>query len=213
MKNIYLIDTENVPSSWMSLLNADEEFKIYLFYTENALTIPYESLKLITQHIRSITMVSCKPGNNALDFQLISYLSLLLKKRIKHNYVIVSNDKGYDVVIDFWKERGFTISRMNTNLLGVPTGKVSKAKKSKPNKKNKSAKTIQYIETTFNHYIAATHPNFKVPKELYEFLSNILGAYPELQLQGIHEDFKKRFGNDKGAKHYKVCKNYIKQQY
>lgn len=221
-KNIYFVDTENVHNNWLSLLDTTEAMKIYLFYTQNTPHIPYDTLKSLTKHIRSLNMISCKPGPNALDFQLISYLSFILKKRTRHNYVIVSNDKGYDVVIDFWNERGFSISRMNTQMLGVPakkatttknTNNTKKAKKVKQKKENVPPKTKAHIQKTFIHYIAVTHPDFNPPDELFDFLTNILNAYPKLELQAIHKDFTKKFGQDLGTKYYRTSKSYMKQQY
>ena len=39
------------------------------------------------------------------------YLGYLLKTASKSNYVIVSNDGGFDAVVRFWQERGMSVSR------------------------------------------------------------------------------------------------------
>ncbi len=47
---------------------------------------------------------------NALDFQLVTYLGYLIAMAPKHNYFIVSQDKGFKSACQFWKERGINVS-------------------------------------------------------------------------------------------------------
>lgn len=115
-KKIYLVDTENVGSTWKDLLpikmGADQ---ILLFFTENSPNVSYSDLQLILQFPDHFEMIKCNPGKNGLDFQLVSYLGYLLKTASKSNYVIVSNDNGFDAVVKFWQERGMSVSRMNVH--------------------------------------------------------------------------------------------------
>ena len=115
-KKIYLVDTENVGSTWKDLLpikmGADQ---ILLFFTENSPNVSYSDLQLILQFPDRFEMIKCNPGKNGLDFQLVSYLGYLLKTASKSNYVIVSNDNGFDAVVKFWQERGMSVSRMNVH--------------------------------------------------------------------------------------------------
>ncbi|MDE7325892.1 MAG: hypothetical protein K2N63_06420 [Lachnospiraceae bacterium] len=115
-KKIYLVDTENVGSTWKDLLpikmGADQ---ILLFFTENSPYVSYLDLQLILQFPDRFEMIKCNPGKNGLDFQLVSYLGYLLKTASKSNYVIVSNDNGFDAVVKFWQERGMSVSRMNVH--------------------------------------------------------------------------------------------------
>lgn len=113
-KKVYLVDTENVGSTWKDLLPAKTGTdQILLFFTENSPYVSYTDLQLILQFPDRFEMIKCNPGKNGLDFQLVSYLGYLLKAASKANYVIVSNDCGFDAVVKFWQERGMSVSRTN----------------------------------------------------------------------------------------------------
>lgn len=108
----YLIDTENVGSSWTELLPfLGKNDEILLFYTTNSPGIPYRDLQMIMEHPFQLEMIPCNTGKNGLDFQLSSYLGYLLRSSAKARYVILSKDMGYDPLVQFWKERGAEITR------------------------------------------------------------------------------------------------------
>lgn len=112
-RKVYMVDTENVSSSWRMML--DEMTKndvLYLFYTEHSPGIGYADFREIMDSEIQPEMISCYPGKNGLDFQLVSYLGYLLKSAGKTEYFIISNDMGYDSVIHFWTEQGYKVSRM-----------------------------------------------------------------------------------------------------
>jgi hypothetical protein len=55
---------------------------------------------------------------NALDFVLDSFLGYQLARYgLSARYIIISNDKGFDHMIKFWKSYGFNISRTNRDAL------------------------------------------------------------------------------------------------
>ena len=76
-KKVYLVDTENVGAVWKHLFelaaNTDD---ILLFYTENTPFLSYNDLDFVLSYKDRFTMIKCYTGNNALDFQLVSYLGL-----------------------------------------------------------------------------------------------------------------------------------------
>lgn len=114
-KKVYLVDTENVGASWKYLFhtvsNTDE---ILLFYTENTPFLSYTDLDFIFPFKDRFTMIKCYTGNNALDFQLVSYLGYLMKTGAKTQYIIVSNDTGYDAMVHFWTDRERSVSRLSS---------------------------------------------------------------------------------------------------
>ena len=111
----YLIDSENVGSTWISLLNKDEKFELFICVTENAKSLNYSLLKELTdEHRYKINIIECKPGKNSLDFYLSSYLGYLIGKGKHSSYTIVSQDTGYDGVIDYWQSEGIDVKRINT---------------------------------------------------------------------------------------------------
>lgn len=114
-KRIYLVDTENVHSTWKSLLPVlTKNDRMLLFYTANSPYISYADLKEILSYPDSFEMIECYTGSNGLDFQLVSYMGYLLKTAAKTEYVILSNDTGYDAAIKFWRDRERVVLRMTT---------------------------------------------------------------------------------------------------
>lgn len=107
MSRIYLVDLENV--GWSSIkpikrekLNAND--RIYLFSSKHTPNCPPDIINLLLNSdvkIKSIPVeVGCK---DALDFQLACFLGKLIQKFNKHDYYIVSNDKGYEILKSFVK--------------------------------------------------------------------------------------------------------------
>lgn len=114
----YLVDSENVNDNWLMLLDlSDETDKIIVFYTKNSPHMSYSSVIKLLGCTREIKFEECNAGNNALDFQLISYLGYLMKnEELKDSeFIVMSNDTGYDPAVNFWKKRGFPVNRINVN--------------------------------------------------------------------------------------------------
>ncbi len=133
---MYLIDTENVRSVWTLLLdNMTEQDKIYVFFTMNSGNVSYENLNGILSSGKQVELMECFTGKNGLDFQLVSYLGYLLKENGTAEYIIISDDGGYDAALKFWEKKGMKVSRKTASeVSGKPA---PKAKKS-PLRKGKS---------------------------------------------------------------------------
>ncbi len=120
----YLVDSENVNDNWLMLLDlANEEDEIVIFYTKNSPHMSYMSVvKLLGNTTRKITFEECYEGNNALDFQLISYMGYLMNEDSRENgteFVVMSNDTGFDAAVKFWKKKGFAVRRVNVNFCKI----------------------------------------------------------------------------------------------
>ena len=135
--SIYLIDYENVNESGLEgikTLKSDDQ--VHIFYSDQIKTIPFErSIELSQSRARIEYIQTRKTAKNYLDFQLTTYLGFLIGKGEKGEVVVVSNDKGFDSVVDFWKGRNIKISRYE-NIANKPTA--SKTKKAQPAKKTKT---------------------------------------------------------------------------
>lgn len=111
-KNIYLVDFENVGSTALSnvkkLKNNDE---VILFYTDKSNKIPIDLHVLINESCARFEYIYVSSGGkNALDFQLSTYLGSIVATNKAQNYNIVSYDKGFEYVIDYWKRRNQSFS-------------------------------------------------------------------------------------------------------
>ena len=116
MKKIYYIDSENVGESWIeSLDKVDARFII--FYTKNSPRIAYPQVIQLMNTNKRPEFVECYKGNNGLDFQLVSYLGFELCNDQTSEMIIVSNDTGFDTVVQFWRDRGMNVKRISRSEL------------------------------------------------------------------------------------------------
>ena len=104
--SIYLVDFENVTSEGLSGVgNLGEGDKVILFYSTKANKI---SLPIHVEMSKSPASFEYKEvlvgGKNALDYQLSTYLGYLIGQNEDANYYIVSKDRGYEYLSDFWKQ-------------------------------------------------------------------------------------------------------------
>lgn len=166
--NCYLVDFENVNADYIrdfldSYVKYDEygdpedpkycsdseKDILVIFYSEHCPSIP---LDLVQSLFEKGLMIRCKMATvgtkNALDFQLSSYLGFLIGSNTRaEKYFIISNDKGYDCLCDYWGSIGIDVERKSVNKQEekqtAPVKKKSESTKSKSGKsklkKNESA--------------------------------------------------------------------------
>lgn len=100
----YLIDFENVKSKGLNgIEQLGENDKVIIFYSENSDTISFEMHRKVMQSPADIEYLKVRVGGkNALDFQLSTLLGFMVAKDIYSHIFIISNDKGFDKLHDFW---------------------------------------------------------------------------------------------------------------
>ncbi len=113
----YLVDYENIRIEGVNVLSdVKEKDAIILFYSEHSKNISLDVINSILQSKLKYSSYKAKVGTkNALDFQLASYLGYLIgrRKSINSKYYIVSNDKGYDCLCEYWKDFGKDVQRIS----------------------------------------------------------------------------------------------------
>ncbi|MCM1399692.1 MAG: PIN domain-containing protein [Clostridium sp.] len=112
----YLIDYENVKVNGLNgLSKLVETDNVCIFYSENADTLTFGLHKRLNEAKANITYQKVEVGtSNALDFQLCTYLGYLIaenKNESLQNYYIVSKDKGYSSVVNYWEKRKVNITQ------------------------------------------------------------------------------------------------------
>lgn len=116
---IYLVDMENIPHAWGKLLDIrGEDDQFVLFYTEQVAQIPITLMVKAMESQAAMEFVKCHSGPNGLDFQLVTELGYRVARDPSAEYAVVSQDHGYDVVIDYWSERGIQVRRVVPSLTG-----------------------------------------------------------------------------------------------
>lgn len=116
MKKVYLVDSENVGDLWVThiLALADEEDEIIVFYTQKSPHMGYDTIRKLLADGREVDFVKCVEGKNALDFQLVTELGYRLgSQKEECEYIMVTNDTGFDAVVQYWKNVGKQVKRYN----------------------------------------------------------------------------------------------------
>ena len=129
IETYYLIDYENVGID--GLTGCDKLSKtdhIIIFFTKNAKKI---DMSEIADHgDAELKMIEVPPGKQSADIHIGSYLGFLVGSKGKNcNIVIISQDKDFDNVIDFWKKE-----------IGVKSSRAQQIKI--PKQKNEMSKQI-----------------------------------------------------------------------
>lgn len=104
---IYLVDFENVKSKGLAGIDSlDENDKVIIFYSENSDTISFEMhQKVLASHAQIQYLKVNVGGKNALDFQLATLLGYLVERDEYSHIFVISNDKGFDFLHDFWQAK------------------------------------------------------------------------------------------------------------
>ncbi len=103
--DIFLIDFENVKSEGLNgILNLAKTDLVCVFWSLKEDKLKIETAEQLMRCQVPVHFYKADVGGkNALDHQLSSYLGYLIGQGTEANYYIVSNDKGYRFLADFWK--------------------------------------------------------------------------------------------------------------
>lgn len=101
----YLIDFENVGNEGLKGIELlEKEDAVHIFYNEavSRLTFPMAE-KIFRCKAQVRFFAASVGGNNALDFQLSSWLGYLYAENREEIYNIISRDKGFLHAAEFWR--------------------------------------------------------------------------------------------------------------
>ena len=100
----YLIDFENVKSKGLVGIEAvSKQDKVIILYSENSDTISFDMHQKVLESDADIEYMKVRVGlKNALDFQLSTLLGYMVAKGENSHIFVISNDKGFDRLHDFW---------------------------------------------------------------------------------------------------------------
>lgn len=132
--NYVFIDFENVQKNNLKLLSA-EHFRVMLFIgaqqTKIDVVLADEMHRLGPDRSKFIRV--SKIGKNALDFHITYYLGRFCEVNPHAVFHIISEDKGYDPLIDHLTERKVKVYR-HDSITHIPILNVTKKPRT-PNKK------------------------------------------------------------------------------
>ena len=114
-RNVYLIDTENVAHHWVGKVQfSSKKDKLVMFVGPENLNLPLPELKefLSLYPANQVEFVSTLPGKNSMDFFIVSKLAEMIVTGPKSHYHVISNDSGFDPVIQGHVNRGIFVDRI-----------------------------------------------------------------------------------------------------
>ena len=156
---------------------------VVLFYSERSSKISYRELDAIYKSGINVSFKLCQTGNNSLDFQLSSYLGYLAGKNNNINYIIISNDKGFDTVVLFLQ------SNANVKVKRIGLNNINDNK---------------YIEMTVKSL-----PNFEKCEAVA--LYRLINSNKNKNLEQFHNILIKKYGQERGLIIYKAIKPVLKK--
>ena len=114
--SFYLIDYENLKKiNGFDTLTKDDT--VIFFYSQTANTLTFD------MHIELGKCLAEKEyffvengGKNALDFQLSTYVGIIIAKHPEEKIFIISKDKGFENVLSFAKKLGFETLKLASNI-------------------------------------------------------------------------------------------------
>ena len=194
-KNYYLVDYENVHKVGLSGI---EELKssdsVYIFYSANADSLSFELHNFLKATKAKVDYIKVDTeGKNALDFQLSSYIGYLIGRDEHCKCYIVSNDRGYNNVKDFWAKRDAKIRMISCIKSQTDSAVIKKAELLE------ALRELPLTETEKNTAADIVRKNIRVGAS----------QLPQLKIN-INNELIHTFGTEKTKMIYYVIKPLIK---
>ena len=213
----FFIDYENVGQNGLYFGdNKITDSIINIFYTERCMTINMDVIGNILDEDAKLQMHYAKNGiKNALDFQLSTYLGYVIcETEGKAEYIIVSNDTGFDRVVDFWKKYSITVGRFSDlSMTGVIADDLSHTEdvifENKGVEKKKKTHTDRVKSFTIEDIdgVLQTTDNYMYYKPYIKDIVHICNKYPTKNK--IHNEIVRILGNHYGADLYTALKPFL----
>lgn len=194
MRTCYLIDYENVLNNGLKGAEyVSAKDSVHLFYSVNA---PYARIRSLSfLHKAKLYYHNVPVGKQSLDMNLVAHLGYLSHKNKDRKvlYVIISKDKGFDRVIQYWKdEMGIVITRRECIEI--------KTEKDKPDEKSEMNLKVQKVLA-----------NAKTGNDVINGVASIVSQNYTLKKHKrvIYLTLLSKYGMKKGLQYYKLVKDLL----
>lgn len=220
---IFLIDFENVNAEGFKGVELlTENDRVSMFYSSKADRFPIDLLPVLTSvkvPIEYAKAVKCVPQN--VDFRIGTFVGYLIGKdeNSSENIYIVSNDKGYQNVKEYWEEKGISRVRLCENILAGITAdgkevtskpvEVATAPAEMPTPK--VADTPVSNDRNYRDEIKALFDGEGVPKKNGKTNETVYKAFENCKSLGdYHFSLVDGLGRELGTRCYKLTENMFK---
>lgn len=203
METYYLLDFENVNSDGLAGCDRlTETDHIIIFFTRNAMKI---NMADIANHGGSeLRMIEIPAGKQSTDIHIGSYLGYLagIHENKECCIVIVSKDKDFDNVIQFWE------ARTNIKISRVP--QIREASTRSDTSEKNGTKVDGTQKTKLNVDIMQTLSKAGFESEIVNYVASIVvkNVDAEKGKQQIYRSIISKYGQNRGLNIY----NHIKKQ-
>ena len=203
---LFVVDTENTNNySFINNFKVNENDNIVLFFSNNSKSITIQTFdeilkcgaKILTENVNV-------GGKNALDFQLVAFIT---EKTIRGNFSeihVISNDTGFNYAIDYINS--YYEGNVNLEIIQNINKNTSKGKKNnktvKINKESEEKKSFEEVaseneeNSENNNLIFINNTEKELSQEDYdknivdEAIKNMVINIDKKQLQFIHKSMK-----------------------
>ncbi|MEE1411380.1 MAG: PIN domain-containing protein [Bulleidia sp.] len=193
---LYMVDQENVGGSGirgMSSLHSED--RVIIFCNHIMKSVPFAThIEIVNCKAQVEYKVIERCGPNYLDFQLVTYLGYLIAQTHYEEIIIVSKDKGYEAVVDFWRDKGLKIHRQSNIKVEESRPKQKQSIPGKADTKALKALLKEKVKLTPAEY-KKVYAVFQESSEKMEF----------------HEKLCHELGQDNGDKVYKALRQAFSQ--
>lgn len=118
---LLFVDYENVGKLDLSAI--PESVHVLVFFGASQKSVPTEFMRAVHRMGPRFVPIDIEgQGKNALDFHLAYYLGEHLTANAKADCVVLSKDKGFDVLIRHLQGRGFSVRRTESTAQALSTG-------------------------------------------------------------------------------------------
>lgn len=206
---IYLVDSENVNDVWIGLAsNMEDEDEILVFYTEKSPHMSYEKVIELTRLTdRPVHWIKCVEGSNALDFQLVTELGARVAGEPDCEFVIVSNDNGFDAAVKYWVARNITVRRMKSADCRQ-FARTSRERRAREEEKRKQKQALAAYESQQDEEICVVEePDEEVPV-FFADIERLSRSIQMTKLTLFHDAFVCMYDQEVGDEIYYYMKEH-----
>ncbi|MDR1642953.1 MAG: hypothetical protein LBT59_24945 [Clostridiales bacterium] len=191
----YLIDYENVHDGGLSgIMKLSKTDSVIIFIGNMKNDLPIETVMTMFNSQAQIVIKKLnKTADNYLDFQLATCLGGLITSGEDRDFYIISKDRDYEAVIDYWKDNNArVIVERRTSILPPGQVAVTEAKSNKLRAATKKAirRLVKDEKLGQAHYA-----------EIYKLFLN------ESETNLLQSGLVKVFNQKKGSRLYELLKD------